>query len=73
MTNAVGVPCDRSDEPASVQRETCRVGLLRCVSSSSYLAATVLIRPESELFILCANTLKKAFLSKNKVVCFARW
>ncbi|KAK8827721.1 hypothetical protein WA577_007268 [Blastocystis sp. JDR] len=31
-----------------------------------YLAATVLIRPESELFILCANTLKKAFLSKNK-------
>lgn len=40
-----------------------------CVSWCSYLAATVLIRPESELFILCANTLKKAFLSKNKV-CF---
>ena len=36
---------------------------------SSYLAATVLIRPDSELFILCANTLKKAFLSKNKVGC----
>lgn len=32
-----------------------------------YLAATVLIRPDSELFILCANSLKKAFLSKNKV------
>lgn len=34
-----------------------------------YLAATVLIRPDSDLFILCANSLKKAFLSKNKV-CF---
>lgn len=34
----------------------------------SYLAATVLIRPDSELFILCANSLKKAFLSKNKVI-----
>ena len=33
----------------------------------SYLAATVLIKPDSELFILCANSLKKAFLAKNKV------
>ena len=42
---------------------------LGCVLTCSYLAATVLIRPDSELFILCANTLKKAFLSKNKVGC----
>ena len=35
--------------------------------TTSYLAATVLIKPDSELFILCANSLKKAFLAKNKV------
>lgn len=42
------------------------------VLTISYLAATVLIRPDSDLIILCANTLKKAFLSKNKV-CFVGW